>query len=71
MYTVIFEGSHVYDSFQIMSSEAKVMDTVIFEGPPPTVQKLWPSHCVQGSWGSELHTELKVTFSCSLFSIQI
>jgi len=36
------------------------MDTVIFEGPPPTVQKLWPSHCVQGSWGSELHTELKV-----------
>lgn len=36
------------------------MDTVIFEGPPPTVQKLWPSHCIQGSWGSELHTELKV-----------
>lgn len=46
---------------KIRHSEAKVLDTVIFDGPPPTVQKLWPSHCVQGSWGSELHTELKCT----------
>ena len=24
-------------------------------------QHLWPKHCTQGSWGSELHPDLKVT----------
>ncbi|CAC5389331.1 unnamed protein product [Mytilus coruscus] len=51
----------LHSTNKILCSEAKAMDTVIFEGPPPTVQKLWPSHCIQGSWGSELHTELKNT----------
>ncbi|XP_069129306.1 nicotinamidase-like [Argopecten irradians] len=37
----------------------KVLDTVVFEGPPATEQKLWPSHCVQGSWGAEIHPDLK------------
>ncbi|XP_033742330.1 nicotinamidase-like [Pecten maximus] len=37
----------------------KVLDTVVFEGPPVTEQKLWPSHCVQGSWGAEIHPDLK------------
>jgi exosome complex component RRP4 len=36
------------------------MDTVVFEGPPMTEQKLWPRHCVQQSWGAELHKDLKV-----------
>ena len=35
-------------------------DTVVFEGPPVTEQRLWPTHCVQGSWGAEIHTDLKV-----------
>ena len=37
-------------------------DTVVFEGPPITEQKLWPAHCVQDTWGSELHPELKVRY---------
>ena len=35
-------------------------DTVVFEGPPKTEQTLWPRHCVQESWGAELHKDLKV-----------
>ena len=41
-------------------SKANVMDTVVFEGPPMTEQTLWPRHCVQESWGAELHKDLKV-----------
>ena len=29
--------------------------TVTFEGPPRMEQVLWPRHCVQESWGAELH----------------
>ena len=39
---------------------AQVYDTVIFAGPPPMKQRLWPRHCVQDSWGAELHKDLKV-----------
>jgi exosome complex component RRP4 len=39
----------------------QVYDTVIFEGPPQTEQKLWPTHCVQQTWGSQLHSNLKVS----------
>ncbi len=47
--------------FQIQDpSQAKVFDTVIFEGPPVTEQKLWPAHAVQDTWGAELHKDLKV-----------
>merc|ERR1719483_942935 len=35
-------------------------DKVVFEGPPKMEQTLWPRHCVQESWGSELHKDLKV-----------
>jgi nicotinamidase-related amidase len=39
-------------------------DTVIFEGDGKTYTKmdqtLWPRHCVQESWGAELHKDLKV-----------
>lgn len=37
-----------------------MFDTVIFAGPPPMKQRLWPRHCVQDSWGAELHKDLKV-----------
>ncbi|CAL8144769.1 unnamed protein product [Orchesella dallaii] len=42
--------------------EARVFDVVIFEGPNQTIieQKLWPKHCVQDTWGAQLHEELKV-----------
>lgn len=45
-------------------SKADVYDTVVFEGPPMTEQTLWPRHCVQESWGAELHKELKVRAKC-------
>ena len=38
-------------------------DTVTFEeieGRPKMDQVLWPAHCVQDSWGAELHQDLKV-----------
>lgn len=38
----------------------KVYDTVTFKGPPKFNQRLWPRHCVQDSWGAELHKDLKV-----------
>ena len=30
-------------------------------GPPRTEQILWPRHCVQRTWGAELHPRLKVS----------
>ncbi|XP_067626174.1 nicotinamidase [Eurosta solidaginis] len=44
----------------IDADSAQVFDTVIFAGPPPMKQRLWPRHCVQDSWGAELHKDLKV-----------
>ncbi len=31
-----------------------------FKLPCGTMQKMWPSHCVQGSWGSDFHPLLHV-----------
>ncbi|KAG7197847.1 hypothetical protein KM043_001659 [Ampulex compressa] len=39
---------------------AQVYDTVTFRGPPLLKQRLWPRHCVQDSWGAELHKDLRV-----------
>ena len=39
---------------------AELYQTVVFTGPPKTEQVLWPRHCVQESWGAELHKGLKV-----------
>lgn len=50
----------VYSNSQLNSDNAAVYDTVIFAGPPPMKQRLWPRHCVQDTWGSELHKDLKV-----------
>ena len=47
-------------------TKAAVYDTVVFEGPPMTEQTLWPRHCVQDTWGAELHKELKVKLQNSL-----
>lgn len=37
-----------------------MFDEVTFQGPPRTDQKLWPRHCVQQSWGAQLHPDLIV-----------
>lgn len=37
----------------------KLFDVVEFFGPPVFNQTLWPDHCVQGTWGSELHRNLR------------
>jgi len=41
-------------------AQTKVMDKVVFAGPPVQEQVLWPRHCVQETWGAELHKDLKV-----------
>lgn len=42
-----------------LATSAQLFDTVLFnEGQME--QKLWPVHCVQNSWGAELHPKLKV-----------
>ena len=46
-----------------------VYDTVVFEGPPKTEQTLWPRHCVQESWGAEIHKDLKASIQISRFGI--
>lgn len=50
----------MHESSPIDADSAKVYETVIFDGSPPIKQRLWPRHCVQDSWGAELHKELKV-----------
>ncbi|XP_075226775.1 nicotinamide amidase isoform X2 [Lycorma delicatula] len=50
----------VHSSSVVTAEEAQLYDTVVFEGPPLMKQRLWPRHCVQDSWGAELHKELKV-----------
>lgn len=47
-------------SSPVSADDARVNDTVIFAGSPPITQKLWPRHCVQNTWGSELHAELRM-----------
>ncbi|CAK1545379.1 unnamed protein product [Leptosia nina] len=47
-------------SSPVSADKAQAYDTVVFAGPPPMKQRLWPRHCVQDSWGAELHKDLKV-----------
>ena len=50
-------------------NQVKEYDTVVFEGPPMTEQVLWAEHCVQGTWGAELHKDLKVLLNNILYII--
>ncbi|XP_059611625.1 uncharacterized protein LOC132258344 [Phlebotomus argentipes] len=50
----------LHHSSPVDADNAQVYDTVIFAGPPPMKQRLWPRHCVQDSWGAELHKDMKV-----------
>jgi len=42
-----------------LMGRANLFDTVLFD-EGKTEQKLWPVHCVQNSWGAELHPNLKI-----------
>lgn len=59
-FTFLTQSHSVSHLFQLNADNAAVYDTVIFAGPPPMKQRLWPRHCVQDTWGSELHKDLKV-----------
>lgn len=41
-----------------VSQDFKLFDTIIFDAYPDAEQKLWPTHCVQDSHGSQLHPDL-------------
>ncbi|KAJ8935980.1 hypothetical protein NQ318_000850 [Aromia moschata] len=53
----------LHASSPLATDEAQLYDTVVFEGEPPMTQRLWPRHCVQNTWGSELYKDLKVVES--------
>ena len=44
----------------VTAADAKAFDTVLLDGAAPVPQKLWPAHCVQGTWGERLHADLVV-----------
>jgi nicotinamidase-related amidase len=49
---------------QVAPEDAKVYDVIVFDvhrNGVPMEQKMWPRHCVQGTWGSQLHQDLKVS----------
>ncbi|KAF0301170.1 Nicotinamidase [Amphibalanus amphitrite] len=49
----------MHSSSKVSAEEAKVLDTVVFDSPVRE-QTLWPPHCIQESWGAQLHPDLKV-----------
>lgn len=42
------------------SRKLRPFDIVRFVKPVSTIQVLYPSHCIQGGWGSQLHLGLQV-----------
>lgn len=51
--------------FQVPKDDVRLFDKVVFEvDGSPREQIMWPRHCIQGSWGSQLHRDLKV---CTIF----
>ncbi|KAL5012845.1 hypothetical protein ScPMuIL_011396 [Solemya velum] len=50
----------IHGSCKVNPADAKVGDKVVFTHPREMEQILWPAHCVQDSWGSELNPKLKV-----------
>lgn len=48
-------------TFQVLSEDVRLFDKVVFEiDGVPREQMLWPRHCIQESWGAELHPSLMV-----------
>ncbi|KAJ8917476.1 hypothetical protein NQ315_005523 [Exocentrus adspersus] len=53
----------LHETSPVPAEKVQLYDTVLFDGDPPMPQRLWPRHCVQNTWGSELHKDLKVVDS--------
>ena len=51
----------LHASSKITAENAKVLDSVVYEGVPPQPQVMWPVHCVQESDGAKLHKDLEVS----------
>ncbi|KAB7496021.1 Pyrazinamidase/nicotinamidase [Armadillidium nasatum] len=52
----------LHQSCKISSEDARVYDVLTFDiQHRKQDQKMWPRHCVQNTWGSELHKDLKVS----------
>ncbi|PIK50038.1 putative nicotinamidase-like [Apostichopus japonicus] len=49
-----------HSSSKIAAQEAAVYDEIVFATEPPTVQTLWPAHCLQNSEGAKIHPNLKI-----------
>ena len=50
----------LHQSSKIKAEDAKAFDEVVYDGKTLHEQVLWPDHCVPGTWGAELHADLKV-----------
>ena len=47
--------------YQVQQEQAEVYDVVAFDvDGEKRDQMMWPPHCIQGTWGSELHADLVV-----------
>ena len=51
-------SASVHQSVKI--EELNLFDIVSFTKPVELKQVMWPDHCVQNSWGAELHKDLRV-----------
>nr|XP_022905832.1 nicotinamidase-like [Onthophagus taurus] len=51
----------LHPASKVSEEDAKLYDTVVFALPAPYTQKLWPKHCVENSWGSELDMDLRIS----------
>ncbi|XP_033124401.1 nicotinamidase-like [Anneissia japonica] len=57
-------------SSPISAEDAKLLDTVVFSGPPRMEQILWPTHCVQETFGAAFHKNLKLNGHTDMFHIK-
>ncbi|KAJ0172033.1 hypothetical protein K1T71_012006 [Dendrolimus kikuchii] len=56
----------LHPSSPITADKASAHDTVIFAGPPPMKQRLWPRHCVQDTWGATIADALAIGYRAIL-----
>ena len=57
---IIERNGQVMDGDDASLDDIQPLETVTFQGPPATVQRLWPKHCVQNTWGAQLHPDLLI-----------
>ncbi|KAF2365418.1 Isochorismatase-like [Trinorchestia longiramus] len=53
----------LHETNEIKAEDAQVYDVIVFDvhnNGHAMEQKMWPRHCVQDTWGSQLHQDLKL-----------